>query len=83
MRRQDLDRDLPPETRVPRPVHLAHPSGAQRREDLVGTEATARRDRHRVLPSIAVQFVTTTAPSASVPGARRIRRNRWPSGDTS
>ena len=42
-RRQDLDRDLAPEPRVLRPVDLAHPSGADRREDLVGAELAFRR----------------------------------------
>ena len=38
MLRQNLDRDRALEPRVLRLVDLAHPSGADRREDLVGTE---------------------------------------------
>ena len=39
--RQDLDGDGPLETRVPCRVHLAHPSGAERREDFVRAQALA------------------------------------------
>ena len=39
--RQDLDRHLAREPRVPRPVDLPHPARAERRDDLVGTEARA------------------------------------------
>ncbi len=41
--RKDLDRDLAAESRVLRLVDLAHPSRADRREDLVGAEARAAR----------------------------------------
>ena len=37
---QHLDRDLAPEPRVPRPIHLAHAAGAERREDLVRIRAS-------------------------------------------
>ena len=33
-----LDRDLSAKARIPRAIDLAHPAGAQRREDLEGTE---------------------------------------------
>ena len=39
--REDLDRDVAVELRVPRAVDLSHPARAQRREDLVGAEAGA------------------------------------------
>ena len=45
-RRQDLDRDLALEPLVARAVDLAHPSGADRREDLVGTEPRSGRQGH-------------------------------------
>ena len=35
-RRQDLDRDLAPQPRVPRPIDLAHPPRAERRESRRG-----------------------------------------------
>ena len=40
---QHLDRHVALEPRVPRPVDLAHPARAERRDDLVGTEASSRR----------------------------------------
>ena len=46
--RQDLDRDVAVELLVPRPVHLAHPTGTQRREDLVGAETSSGCERHQV-----------------------------------
>ena len=45
--RQHLDRDVPLQPLVPCPVHLPHPARAQRREDLVGPELRAGRQRHR------------------------------------
>ncbi len=45
-RRQNLDRDVAPEPRVARPVDLSHAARAERREDLVRTEAGAGRNRH-------------------------------------
>jgi len=36
--RQDLDRHLPAQPQVARPVDFSHPPGAERREDLVGAE---------------------------------------------
>ena len=40
-RGQHLDRDLAAEPRVARAVDLAHPAGAERRDDLVGPQASA------------------------------------------
>jgi hypothetical protein len=37
----DLDGNVTTEARVPRAVHFPHASGAERREDLVGTEGRA------------------------------------------
>ncbi len=44
--RQNLDRHVAIELRVPRPIHLPHSTRAERREDLVRTEAGAWRKRH-------------------------------------
>ena len=44
--REDLDRDVAVEPRVARPVDLPHPARAERRQDLVGSEARAGRKRH-------------------------------------
>ena len=46
MRRQHLDRDRALEPRVARPVDLAHPARADRRDDLVGAEPSAGTERH-------------------------------------
>jgi hypothetical protein len=48
--RQHLDRDLAAELRVPRPVHLAHPSRAERRDDLVRPQAGSGCDGHQRSP---------------------------------
>src|SRR5437773_9799113 len=41
--RQDFDRDVAIELRVARPIDLAHPAGAERRENLVLPEAGSGR----------------------------------------
>ena len=46
VRRQYLHRHRPLQPRVLRLVHLPHPACAQRRQDLVGTQARAGRERH-------------------------------------
>ena len=48
LRRQDLDRDVPPEPLVARAVHLAHPARTER-ADLVGAEAHARLYWHEAV----------------------------------
>ncbi len=45
-----LDRDVAPEARIARAVHLAHPAGAQALEDLVALDAIAGGERHQKLP---------------------------------
>ncbi len=45
---QDLDRDVAAEPLVPRAVDLAHPSRAERREDLVGAELRSVCERHPI-----------------------------------
>ena len=63
--RQDLDRHLAAEPRVPRPVDLSHPARAERRKDLVGTEAGAGGKAH--------------GPPGNGPGFYRpVRRPRSP-----
>ena len=42
-----LDRDIPRELRIPRPVDFAHASRAERREDFVGAQTRPRRQGHR------------------------------------
>ena len=43
---EDLDRHLAFELAVPRPIDLAHPARAERRDDLVGAQPEAGRERH-------------------------------------
>lgn len=45
--RQHLDGDLAVEPRVPRPVHFSHPPGAERRQDLIGTQTSSGRQAQR------------------------------------
>src|SRR5450759_1767385 len=45
--RQDLQRNDPLESRVLRPVNLAHPARAERRKDFVRSEARARGEGHK------------------------------------
>ncbi len=45
--RQHLDGDVPPESRVPRAVHLAHAASAQQADDLVRAEQRPRWKGHR------------------------------------
>jgi len=47
-RRQQLDGRLAVQPRIAGVVDLAHATGAQRREDLVGAEADSAGKRHRV-----------------------------------
>ena len=49
LRRQDLQRDVAIERRVASAIYLAHPPGAEGREDLVGSEARAGGKGHRWL----------------------------------
>ena len=51
---QHLDRNVPLELRVPRPVHLTHSTRSERRQNLVAPEPPARRQSRRV-PSRLVE----------------------------
>jgi hypothetical protein len=44
--RQDLDRDLAVEPRIPRPIHLAHAASAQRTNNFIWTEFGTRDKGH-------------------------------------
>ncbi len=63
--REDLDRDVAPEPGVAGLPDLAHPSRAERRENLVRTEAVACVERH----------VTGTILSACPPNGQLVRRS--------
>ena len=50
---KNLDRDVAAELRVLRPIDLSHPARAERREDLVRSEAGSGRQGHRVAPILS------------------------------
>ena len=45
--RQDLDRHVTPQTGIARSIHLAHPAGADERDNFVDAEPHAGNQRHR------------------------------------
>ena len=47
--RKDFDRDVATELRVARAIDLAHAAGAERRQNLVGAETSARRESHELI----------------------------------
>ena len=63
-RREDLDRDITPESRVLGPIDFAHPARPDGRQDLVGTEAGTRRECHRS----SERLQRNRAPAVSVIG---------------
>ena len=67
LRRKHLDRDLAPQPRVPRAIDLAHPSGAERREDLVWAKFLSRNERH------GVPAVDCMSSDSHASGGRRSR----------
>jgi len=66
---QDLDRHLAPEARVPGAIDLAHASGAQWRNDLVGAQSGPGKDqestRNTALPFNRRSNVTVLSQPAS------------------
>ncbi len=46
LRREDFDRDVPRQTRIPREIDLAHPARADALDDLVGPEPGSPLDLH-------------------------------------
>ena len=49
LRGQHFDRDGAIEPRIARAIHLAHPTAAKQRQDLVSTEASAGSEGHRAI----------------------------------
>src|SRR5262249_39197315 len=82
VRRKDLHRDVAAEPRVLRAVDLAHASGADRREDLVGAQLRSVRERHFFLSS-AVQSDTNRICAEELSAAGTAIRRRLPSADAS
>ena len=84
---KNLDRDVPIELRVPRPVHLTHPARAEGRKDLVGAQAGAGRECHRNAASNCIRLgkgergePTETAISPLVAKPGRASRTPGPRG---
>jgi hypothetical protein len=46
MRRKDFDGEGAVQPRIPRTVHLSHPTRPERRADLIGSKFCARKERH-------------------------------------
>jgi hypothetical protein len=68
--RQNLDRDLSPQPRVAGLVDFPHSAGAERSDDLVGTEAFARRQTTAAWFALlrghsARRFIRPHAPGSS------------------
>ena len=70
--RQDLDRHRAVEPRVARPVDLAHPARAERRDDLVGAQAFPGREGHRrwAILRAAAEVLCPLCQSAARDGRR-------------
>src|SRR5262249_46148949 len=60
--RENLDGDVAVQTRVPRPVDLAHPACAERRKDLEGAEPRPGDGRHDESSRRAVYTVLLAVP---------------------
>ena len=66
MLRQDLHRHGPIQTRIPCPVDLAHPARTDWGEDLVGPEASAGGEGHRVVRILSARRKQASEPPAPV-----------------
>src|SRR5262249_42593013 len=67
--RQELDRHVAAQARVPRMVDLAHAAGADKAQDLVGSNALATRDAHA--SGLSRPILRRSGP----PGVRQPWRN--------
>ena len=68
--RQHLERDVAPELRVPGPVDLPHPARAERRDDVVGTEARSDSESQSGEETTSAR-VSRLGSSSSGPGRAR------------
>ena len=71
-RRQDLDRDVTLEARVLRPVHLSHPAGPDRRQDLVGSQLGADDKGHGLAPGEGSQEIFPLSSVGPRSGPHRV-----------
>ncbi len=70
-RRENLDRDIAPETRVAGAIDLAHAAGPERAGDGVRTELSTRRKRHDAAVGLYVGPVLLDRPNVSCDSDRR------------
>src|SRR5262249_60387688 len=70
-RREDFERDLALQPRIPRPIHLAHATGAERCNDFVGADTRPGGEGHR---RAAVSYVSLTC----FPGTSRFSSSPIP-----
>src|SRR5439155_8262560 len=62
---QNLQRDITPELRIARAIHLSHAAGTNRREDLVGAESSTGSKSHKGGPDELVTLIVV-GPSGPV-----------------
>src|SRR5207245_6918489 len=55
--RQNLDRDVPPEPRILRAVHLAHPASSEGAHDLVWPQFRSQGKAHQLLTLVPAFYV--------------------------
>ena len=67
--RKDFERDGPIQPRVARAIHLAHASGAERRDDLIGAESHARG---RLIRRDSTLYLAQWRPAEARPVQRRV-----------
>ena len=78
--RQNLERDVAVETRVARPVNLAHAAGAERLDDLVHTKTRTGSQRHElaIIASVVSLLYWDNGEGASTAAAACDRRGSAP-----
>jgi hypothetical protein len=60
---KDLDRDFASEPGVPGPIHLTHPTRAERRENLIGTEPRSSPDHKSPITNLSVLSRLSAPPA--------------------
>ena len=74
---QHLDGDVASEPRVPRPIDLAHPARAERRQDLVGAEAGAGGESQRSTSALRPGSARRNTDDACRRRSCRRRKTGW------
>jgi len=73
---KNLQRDVTIEFRVPRAIDLAHPTRAERGDDLVGSEARAWRKPHRLVFSWGPRMLARMYSASLAFTGEIVRENR-------